>query len=66
VKIMLDGKTVNRVTGDRKKLLRTKTFNIILNSAIGGDWGGNGYKGWIDDFTQVSNYYVDYVAIYKK
>ncbi len=66
VKIMFDRQTVNRVTGSKKDKLRTKTFNIILNSAIGGDWGGKGYKKWIDDFSQMSVYQVDYVAIFKR
>lgn len=66
VKIMFDSKTVNRVTGDRKNKLREKAFNIILNSAIGGAWGGNGYKNWIDDFNQRSRYMIDYVVVYKR
>ena len=66
VKIMFDSQTVNRVTGGRKDKLRSKTFNIILNSAIGGDWGGEGYKSWIDDFNQKSDFYIDYVAIHRR
>ncbi len=66
VKILFDGRIVNRVTGNRKKKLRTKTFNVILNSAVGGAWGGDGFKGWIDDFSKLSDYQIDYVAIYKR
>lgn len=66
VKIMFDSRTVNRVTGSRKDKLRKKPYNIILNSAIGGAWGGNGYQAWIDDFSQVSRYEIDYVAVYRR
>ncbi len=66
VKTLFDGKTVNRVTGNKKDRLRKKTYNIILNLAIGGDWGGKGYQKWIDDFSQQSIYQIDYVAVYKK
>lgn len=67
VKIMFDGRTVNRITNvNRVRKLRSKTFNIILNSAIGGAWGGNGYQAWIDDFSKTSTYSIDYVAIYKR
>ena len=66
VKIMLDDVTINRVTGSRKNKLRTKTFNIILNSAIGGDWGGQGFKNWINDFSKTSTFEIDYVVVYRR
>ena len=66
VKIMFDSRTVNRVTGNRKNKLRQKTFNIILNSAIGGAWGGDGYQNWIDDFNNRSRFIIDYVAVYRR
>lgn len=66
VKIKFDNQTVNRVTGSRKDKLRTKNFKVILNLAIGGAWGGNGYQSWIDDYSKLSYYKIDYVAIYKK
>ncbi len=66
VKIMFDGRTVNRVTGNRKNKLRSKPFYIILNSAIGGAWGGNGYKSWIDNFNNTSRFVIDYVAVYRR
>ena len=66
VKIMFDSQSINRVTGNRKDKLRTKPYYIILNSAIGGAWGGNGYQSWIDNFSQRSRYVIDYVAVYRK
>lgn len=66
VKIMFDSNTVNRVTGARKDLLRSKPYYLILNSAIGGAWGGNSYQNWIDNYQVRSRYIIDYVAVYRK
>ena len=67
VKILFDGETVNRTTDpSRVAKLRSKTFNIILNSAIGGDWGGKDYKKWIDDYNQKSRFLIDYVVVMQK
>ena len=67
VKILFDGQVVNRITNSsRVKKLRSKTYNIIINSAVGGAWGGNGYTSWIDDYTQTSRYLIDYVVVMQK
>ncbi|GLS24312.1 family 16 glycosylhydrolase [Marinibactrum halimedae] len=66
VKILFDGQTVNRVTGNRKDKLRRKDFNIILNAAIGGAWGGDSYKNWIDDYSKTARFAIDYVAVYRR
>ena len=65
IKIYVDGKQYFGFHNDGKNNKDTWPFNhgmpIILNNAIGGDWGGQ--KG-IDDAAFPNQYVIDYVRVY--
>ena len=65
IKIYVDGKQYFGIKNDGRNDPKTWPFNhgmpMILNFAVGGDWGGA--KG-IDDSIWPQNYVIDYIKVY--